>query len=102
MFGRERRSLRCWSIGAESHIPSEEITHDYPKEVSVIHHRRPRYHTTNSPAVNFWDFTSLPKGGTRSRLRSSGKTEKVRILPRRRVYPRRFRSQRHLSRTICC
>ncbi|GBL78314.1 hypothetical protein AVEN_42847-1 [Araneus ventricosus] len=83
--GREDDSIWYCSLGAESHIPSEEITPDDPKEVSVIHHRSLSYHTNSCPAVYNWNLTSLLKGPTRSYLRSSDKIKKKIILPRRRI-----------------
>ncbi|GBN29190.1 hypothetical protein AVEN_113969-1 [Araneus ventricosus] len=100
--GREDDFPWCCSLGAESHIPAEEITPNDLKGVSAIHHRSLSYHTNSCSAVYNWNFTSLLNGGTRSCLRSSSKTKKERILPRRRIYPKRFRSQRPLSQTTSC
>ncbi|GBL81902.1 hypothetical protein AVEN_50498-1 [Araneus ventricosus] len=92
----------CCSLGAESHIPTEEITPNDLIEISVIHCRSLPYHINSHPAIYNWNLTSLLKGGTRSCLSSSGKTKKERILPRRRIYPRRFRSKRPLPQTTSC
>ncbi|GBM08085.1 hypothetical protein AVEN_122998-1 [Araneus ventricosus] len=53
-----------WSLKQEHRriLYSTEINPDDPKEVSIIHHRSPSYHTNSCPAVYNWNLTSLLKG----------------------------------------